>query len=98
MHGSLCTLGYDRQDYVIVNLKSLDQQGKPFANFGDPYGCDPDRARIARARDLELGVIAKGSADSIEITAHPRSVELPEEVVDIRSVRHLIALMSRVPL
>src|SRR5882672_569937 len=97
MHGSRLAVDDHRENLRVAELERLDQQCKPGANFTQAGRFDRHRAGVARARDLQSGVLCKCPAKRLEVAAQSRGIEVSKQALDFESIRHGAA-QRRMPL
>ena len=75
---------YHRDDFLIIYLKSLEEQRQPLANFVNPHRHDRDRADMAAdPGDPERRLCREYSAEPIEVAAHPCGIKFLQQRVDL---------------
>src|SRR5882762_4891870 len=68
---------------LVVELERLDQQREPAADFIQASRPDRHRGGVARARDVQSGVLCKGPAQRLEVAAQARGIEFSKQALDL---------------
>src|SRR6266478_1993738 len=91
MHGSRLALDDHRKNLLVAELERLDQQCEPAANLTQAGRPDRHRARVARASDVQSGILGKGPAKRFEVAAQSRGIEFSKQALDFVPIRHGVA-------
>src|SRR5204862_440807 len=76
MHGSRLAVDDHGKNLLVAELERLDQQCEPAAYFTQAGRSDRHRGGVARARDVQPGVLCEGPAKRFEVAAQARGIQL----------------------
>src|ERR1700740_3165378 len=88
MHGGRLAVDDHRKYLLVAELERLDQQREPAADFTQAGRSDRHRAGVARAGDVQSGVVCKWPAKRLQVAAQARGIEPSEQALDFEPIRH----------